>query len=928
MSRGAIYQYGNAGFTVTPQGQYNPAPVSGQGNTQVSYSPSTTQNYSTSGYGVNNPIGGTPTQTAGGMLTAGSNYTGNSGGSSGDLGGQATSLYSTDVPTSARSPEQINNQAAPTRFASLESEFATDPFEYDETLGQDYDTALQDWELQRDYNEGAIIAKKATMTLGGTAESNAGMLLNRARWTDTPEQQYELAKDLSAYLGGQQASTLSSQLLAAGYTAEELQSLGIGQRANPDDYLDETGVFDYNSWLADWKETGGSEDKNYFELFDNKVLETKANQAETWDELSSTSPQDFSTAYDNASVSDKNSYLYNQFKDGDLDANSYKLGVIQNLAQSGKKVVQVDDKYYYYEPKGGSSDTSFKIDGSEQYFEVNFTPESFDANATARVAGTNSSLRTDNIDDKVIVGTDALGQLLYKETSARNVELTEEEKKKHQEANFLSYGIGSRGKQVNPFKNKMRDEFLAVARIGAAIITGGTSEAAISAGKGIAGETLHSQDYLNIATSALEFADVLAPPTDGDPGKGILGLDYNESKGLLTGAITGDPVSAIAESYGPALVEKALDKVGGGDALNTFATDNNINADDLKEGVTQTVKALSQGDSIEDAVLKGVGKYVAEGGTILPDVVEDALGDAAKKLGDIVEPVSSVLSTINDTFVKPITSEVGGLLSGADTAVRQGLSALDDNVIQPLTESAGDALSAADTAVRQGLATFDEEVLQPVTQPLGDVIEDVAQATGDVVEDVGQGLGDVVENVAQAAGDVAEDVAQATGDVAEDVAQATGDVVEDIAQVTGDVVEEGAQVVGDVLSDAETAVRQALEDIELPDLDLGLELPDLDLDIEVPDLDIELPDLDIELPDLDIALPQVAASSSSTRTTGGLFDISQFEHDKGISLIGNLLTGLTEQDAQKLSKKQYQQPPEEVVDLLSDPFANAFNYKV
>jgi hypothetical protein len=888
MSRGAIYQQGNAGFTVTPQGQYNPAPVSGQGNTQVSYSPSTAQNYSTSGYGANNPIGGTPTQTAGGMLTAGSNYTGISGGS----------------------PEQINNQAAPTRFASLESEFATDPFEYDETLGQDYDTALQDWELQRDYNEGAISAKKATMTLGGTPESNAMFLLNRGRFTETPEQQYDLAKNMSAYLGGQQASTLSSQLLAAGYTEEELQSLGIGQQVNPDDYLDETGVFDYNSWLTDWKETSGSEDKNYFELFDNKVLETKANQAETWDELSSTSPQDFATAYDNASVSDKNSYLYNQFKDGDLDANSYKLGVIQNLAQAGKKVVQVDDKYYYYEPKEGSSDTSFKIDGSEQYFEVNFTPESFDANATARVAGANSSLRTDNIDDKVIIGTDALGQLLYKESSARNVELTEEEKKKHQEANFLSYGIGSQGKQVNPFKNKMRDEFLAVARIGAAIITGGTSEAVISAGKGIAGETLHSQDYLNIATGALEFADVLVPPTDGDPGKGILGLDYNESKGLLTGAITGDPVSAIAESYGPALVEKALDKVGGKDALNTFATNNNINADDLQAGISKTVESLSKGDDIEDAVLKGVGKYVAEGGTILPDVVEDALGDAAKKLGDIVEPVSNVLSTINDTFVKPITSEVGGLLSGADTAVRQGLSALDDNVIQPLTESAGDALSAADTAVRQGLATFDEEVLQPVTQPLGDVIEDVAQATGDVVEDVGQGLGDVVENVAQA-----------TGDVAEDVAQATGDVVEDIAQVTGDVVEDGAQVVGDVLSDAETAVRQALEDIELPDLDLGLELPDLDLDIE-------LPDLDIELPDLDIALPQVAASSSSTRTTGGLFDISQFEHDKGISLIGNLLTGLTEQDAQKLSKKQYQQPPEEVVDLLSDPFANAFNYKV
>ena len=179
MSRGSIYQYGNAGFTVSPQGQYNPAPVSGQGNTQVSYSPSTAQNYSTSGYGSYNPIGGTPTQTAGGMLSAGSNYTGYSGGSAGDLGGQATSLYSADVPTSARGPEQISNQMVPEEIVSLETQFATDPFQFDETTGQDYDTALQDWELQKDYNEGALAAEQATLEMSKKSDNNSKGPLKR-----------------------------------------------------------------------------------------------------------------------------------------------------------------------------------------------------------------------------------------------------------------------------------------------------------------------------------------------------------------------------------------------------------------------------------------------------------------------------------------------------------------------------------------------------------------------------------------------------------------------------------------------------------------------------------------------------------------------------------------------------------------------------
>jgi len=279
-------------------------------------------------------------------------------------------------------------------------------------------------------------------------------------------------------------------------------------------------------------------------------------------------------------------------------------------------------------------------------------------------------------------------------------------------------------------------------RIGLAVLTAGGSEAFIAGTKAIEGETLHAEDYLSIALPTLQYAGILVPPVDAVTadvakgieaapavaGKGVLGLSYNSSKALLTGVVTGDPIEAVATAYGPKLVNQALEKAGVGDALNTFAVNNNINPDDLEAGIDKTINALAQGDDIEEALLKGVGKYVAEGGTILPDVIEDAIGDAAKKVGDLVEPVTKALSTINDNLIKPVTKEVGGLLSGADTAARQGL------------------------------ATFDEEVLQPITKPVGDVIEDVAQVTGDVVEDVAQATGDALSAADTAVRDALPDI--------------------------------------------------------------------------------------------------------------------------------------------------------------------------
>ena len=69
----------------------------------------------------------------------GTNYTGYEG-----AGSAAT----------APPPAEINNLVTPEERVSLDSEWSVDPFEFDASSGVDYDTAFQDWELDKDYNEG------------------------------------------------------------------------------------------------------------------------------------------------------------------------------------------------------------------------------------------------------------------------------------------------------------------------------------------------------------------------------------------------------------------------------------------------------------------------------------------------------------------------------------------------------------------------------------------------------------------------------------------------------------------------------------------------------------------------------------------------------------------------------------------------------
>ena len=562
-----------------------------------------------------------------------------------------------------------------------------------------------------------------------------------------------------------------------------------------------------------------TDNTKFWDIYTPKEAEFKQGQRDALTDLYSTDIEQFSKVYDNLDINSQLNFVEGQYSQGTIDKTTY--------LEQAAGLLYADD----------ARRSAPGAEPSKQYFIKEDTlyevPSTFADDPSGFYAR-----EVILFDDQELSGTSRDSRLNEEQLFKRAIGQTN-----YESADSESTWVAARDNVLKP-----------MARIGLAIATGSSSEQLFSAIKLASGETLHASDYANLALGGMEMANIIKAPVDAataaqagtdamnavnvagtgnaiaagnaaqaaaSAGTGVLGLGYNASKALITGVVTGDPVEAIARAYGPAVVKKAIDKLGVGDALNTWASDNNINADDLNAGISKTLKSLAKGDDIEDALLKGVGKYITEGGTILPDAVEDAFKTAGKQVADLVSPVTDVLSVLNKNLIKPVASEVGDVLSAVDTEARGLLSAVDDKVLQPLTRPVGDVLSTADTAAREGLSAFDDAVLNPV----GDVVEDVGQAVGDVAEDVGQAVGDVVEDV--------------------------------------------GQEVGDALSAAETTVRQIIGDIDLPDSDL----PDIDLpDIDLPDVDLP----DISLPNLglpSVGLPQVVmpSSPSATRTTDTLF---------------------------------------------------------
>lgn len=174
---------------------------------------------------------------------------------------------------------------------------------------------------------------------------------------------------------------------------------------------------------------------------------------------------------------------------------------------------------------------------------------------------------------------------------------------------------------------------------------------------------------------------------------------------------SGDPALAVVSKYGKEYTTEALNKAGLTDKI--LSKEYNINQDDLVEGLVRTEKELVKGASLDDALLKGLGTYVKEGGSLsgLPNLPDFPSLSAVFETPELLKKVEDTLRTVG--------------------------SVVDDTVLQPPKE-------------------FVEAVAEATPSPK--VIEDIAREAGSTAEDVVRTAGAVIDEPVQVIKEAAESI--------------------------------------------------------------------------------------------------------------------------------------------------------------------------
>ena len=186
---------------------------------------------------------------------------------------------------------------------------------------------------------------------------------------------------------------------------------------------------------------------------------------------------------------------------------------------------------------------------------------------------------------------------------------------------------------------------------------------------------------------------------------------------------SGDPALAVVSKYGKEYTTEALNKAGLTDTI--LKDDYNINQDDLVEGLVRTEKELVKGTSFDEALLKGLGTYVKEGGSLsglpVPELnVVLETPELLKKAEDVLRTVGSV---VDDTVLQPPKEFVEAVAEFTPSP----------KVIEDIAREAG---STAEDVVRTAGAVIDEPI-QEVGQAIaegGQVIKEGAEALAKAVD--------------------------------------------------------------------------------------------------------------------------------------------------------------------------------------------------
>jgi hypothetical protein len=179
---------------------------------------------------------------------------------------------------------------------------------------------------------------------------------------------------------------------------------------------------------------------------------------------------------------------------------------------------------------------------------------------------------------------------------------------------------------------------------------------------------------------------------------------------FVDAAIDGNLGSIAIAAFGDDFTKAALDKI---DPDDKFFSGLNINKSDLAKGLVKTQMELAKGTDFEDALLRGVGEYIMEGGALGPNNIKTP--EFIKAIGDVLQDAGRML---DDTVFQPIKK-----------------------IAEPVIDVAKDVGRAVDKKVLQPAKEVVQEVTEPVTKPLvkgakavGEAVGDVAGVAGDVIE--------------------------------------------------------------------------------------------------------------------------------------------------------------------------------------------------
>ena len=167
---------------------------------------------------------------------------------------------------------------------------------------------------------------------------------------------------------------------------------------------------------------------------------------------------------------------------------------------------------------------------------------------------------------------------------------------------------------------------------------------------------------------------------------------------FIDAAIDGDIAGATVAAFGPKFTKTAMDKVG---LDEKFLDDYNINQDDAVAGLVKTQIELTKGTDFGDAIARGFGEYIMEGGALAPSNVKTP--EFIKMIGDAIRATGSMF---DDVLLQPIK----GVVEPVIDAARDIGSAADDAFIQP---------------IREGLKKTDDAFIQPIKEGFETVYESI-----------------------------------------------------------------------------------------------------------------------------------------------------------------------------------------------------------